>query len=200
MSLSEIDADIIHAFKDGDPKAFDVLFTAHYHHLCYFAMRITDSRGESEDIAKDSFIKLWNGRAGFSSAAAVKSFLYTTTKNAAINFLHRERVKSNYQKEFAYLQDSRRDELILNQLIKSEFLEEIFAEIERLPEKRREVFRLAIFEGLSNQEIADLLKISVYTVKVHKGKAIAELRARFGGKQLVIFLMVSALITQVRSL
>jgi len=192
MSQPEIDADVIHAFSAGDPKAFDLLFMAHYHHLCYFAMQMIDSRGESEDIAKDSFVKLWNGRAGFDNAAAVRSFLYITTKNAAINFLNREKVKNNFQREFAYLQDSRGEELILNQLIKNEFLREIYAEIERLPEKRKEVFRLAIFEGLSNHEIAGLLKISVYTVKVHKGKAIADLRARFGGKQVAVFILLCA--------
>jgi RNA polymerase sigma-70 factor (ECF subfamily) len=164
----------------------------HYRPLCYFAAQLIGDPADAEDIAKDSFVKLWHRHADFDSPQSIKSFLYVTTRNAGINFLRRQKVKNTFSREFAYLEESRREELVLNQLIRAEFMQEIYNEIEKLPGKRREVFKLAYFEGLKNDEIAERLDISVFTVKVHKGKALTTLRLRFSDRQVVLFTLLGA--------
>lgn len=190
MEHPNFNPDIIHAFRKGDPQAFDAFFRLHYRPLCYFAAQLIGDPSEAEDIVKDTFVKLWHRHADFDNPHTIKAFLYVTTRNAGINFLRHLKVKNNFSREFAYLEESRRDELVLNQLIRAEFMQEIYNEIEKLPEKRREVFKLAYFEGLKNDEIAHRLDISVFTVKVQKGKALTALRLRFSERQVVLLALL----------
>ena len=192
MEHPDFNPHIIHAFTKGEPQAFETFFRLHYRPLCYFAAQLIGDPADAEDIVKDSFVKLWHKHADFDSPRTIKAFLYVTTRNACINFLRRLKVKNSFSREFAYLEESRRDELVLNQLIRAEFMQEIYNEIEKLPEKRREVFKLAYFEGLKNDEIAERLHISVFTVKVHKGKALTTLRLHFTERQVVFFILLSA--------
>ncbi len=89
-----------------------------------------------------------------------------------------------------YLDDQQGDELILQQMIRSELMRSIYQEIEKLPEKRQQVFRMIYFDGLKLEEIADNLGISVFTVKEHKAKALAQLRMKFSDEQLMVFFII----------
>ena len=129
MEQPYFNPDIINAFREGDSQAFDAFFRLHYRPLCYFAAQLMGDPSEAEDIVKDSFVKLWHKHTGFDSPHAIKAFLYVTTRNACINFLRRLKVKNTFSREFAYLEESRRDELVLNQLIRAEFMQEIYNEI-----------------------------------------------------------------------
>jgi RNA polymerase sigma-70 factor (family 1) len=183
------DPSVIEAFKKGDPKTFDSFFRSFYPHLCYFASQLIGDSPEVEDIVKDSFVKLWRKHADFDSVGGIKSFLYVTTRNDCISSLRHRRVKNTFREEMVYLQESRRDELILHRLIRAELMQEIYEEIRQLPDKRREVLQMAYLEGMKNDEIAQRLNISVYTVKVHKVKALSFLRVRFSGrKSMLMFL------------
>jgi RNA polymerase sigma-70 factor (family 1) len=192
MDHLEFNPDIIHEFKKGDPQAFTAFFQFHYRPLCYFATQLTGSSAEAEDIVKDTFVKLWYKHADFENPQNIKAFLYITTRNACLNFLRHQQVKESSRKELIYLEASRGDELVLNQLIRTELLQEIYAEIEKLPEKRREVFKMAYLDGLKNDEIADHLGISIHTVKEHKGKALSFLRIRFSDQQIILFILLCA--------
>jgi RNA polymerase sigma-70 factor (ECF subfamily) len=75
-------------------------------------------------------------------------------------------------------------------MIRAELMQDIYAEIEKLPEKRRQVFKLAYVEGLKNDEIAAQMNISVHTVKEHKGKALQFLRLRFSDKNIILFILM----------
>lgn len=190
MEHPEFKEDMIDAFKEGDAQAFATFFKLHYRPLCYFATQLVSDLADAEDIVKDAFVKLWHKHADFSSSKSIKSFLYITTRNACLNFLRHQQVKDTVHKEINYLEENRGQELVLNQLIRTELIQEIYREIELLPEKRKQVFKLAYFEGLKNDEIAGQLGISIFTVKEHKAKALSSLRVHFTDKQLVLFLLV----------
>ncbi len=183
---------IIENFRKGDQEAFAAIFRLHYRPLCYFAAQLVTELSEAEDIVKDSFVKLWGKYADFDNAQTIKSFLYITTRNACLNSLRHEQVKNTVHKELAYLENGRGDELMLNQLIRLELMQEIYNEIEKMPEKRREVFKMAFIEGMKNAEIAQQLNLSIFTVKEHKAKALAYLRLRFSDKYIMLVLLLFA--------
>lgn len=91
---------------------------------------------------------LWHKHTGFDNEQSIKSFLYITTRNACLNFLRHVKVKDTVHRELVYLEEGRGQELMLNQLIRLEMMQEIYNEIEKMPEKRREVFKLAYLEGM----------------------------------------------------
>jgi RNA polymerase sigma-70 factor (ECF subfamily) len=192
MEQPGMNEEIIQNFRRGDQQAFAVIFRLHYRPLCYFAAQLVKELSEAEDIVKDSFVKLWGKYADFDNAQTIKSFLYITTRNACLNSLRHEQVKNTVHKELAYLENDRGHELMLNQLIRLELMQEIYNEIEKMPEKRREVFKLSFIEGMKNAEIAQHLNLSIFTVKEHKAKALAYLRLRFSDKYIMLLLLLFA--------
>ncbi|QEC40623.1 RNA polymerase sigma-70 factor [Pseudobacter ginsenosidimutans] len=188
--INDFDDNLIPAFRQGDQQAFTVFFRQYYRPLCFFAEQLLGSMSDAEDIVKDSYLKLWNKRTAFDQPQSIKSFLYTATRNASLNHLRHQKVKNNFQKEMHYLDDQKGDELVLQQMIRSELMRSIYQEIEKLPEKRQQVFRMIYFDGLKNEEIAEKLGISVFTVKEHKAKALAQLRMKFSDEQLMVFFII----------
>jgi RNA polymerase sigma-70 factor (family 1) len=189
--INEFPDHIIPAFQQGDPQAFTVFFRQYYRPLCFFAEQLLGNMSDAEDIVKDSYLKLWHRHADFDHPQAIRSFLYTTTKNASLNHLRHQKVKDHFRKEMHYLDDQKGDELVLQQMIRTELMQSIYQEIERLPEKRQQVFRMIYFEGKKNEEIAEQMGISVFTVKEHKAKALAQLRMKFSDEQLMTFLILA---------
>jgi len=190
MDHPELNPDLINEFKKGDPQAFSSYFHLHYRPLCYFAAQLVNSQQDGEDIVKDTFVKLWQKHTDFDSSQNIKAFLYISTRNACLNFLRHLQVKESSRKELIYLEEEKGEELVLNQMIRAELMQEIYSEIEKLPERRREVFKMAYLEGMKNEEIADQMNISIHTVKEHKGKALYSLRLRFSDHQIILFIML----------
>jgi RNA polymerase sigma-70 factor (family 1) len=190
MDHPELNPDIIIEFRKGDPQAFASFFHLHYRPLCYFATQLVNSQQDGEDIVKDTFVKLWRKHADFDTPQNIKAFLYITTRNACLNFLRHMQVRESSRKELMYIEESKGEELVLNQMIRAELMQEIYSEIEKLPERRRVVFKMAYLEGLKNEEIAAHMNISIHTVKEHNGKALYSLRLRFSDKEIILFIML----------
>lgn len=188
--INEFPDNIIPAFQQGEQQAFTVFFRQYFRPLCFFAEQMLGSMSDAEDIVKDSYLKLWNKRADFDHPQGIKNFLYTATRNASLNHLRHQKVKDHFQKEMNYLDHQKGDELVLQQMIRSELMRSIYQEIEKLPEKRQQVFRMIYFDGLKHEEIAEKLGISVFTVKEHKAKALAQLRMKFSDEQLMVFFII----------
>lgn len=191
MEQPDMLEEIIPAFRDGDPKAFDAFFKQYYKALCFFADQLLDDMAEAEDIVKDSYVKLWNRHNDFDHPQSIKSFLYTTTRNACLNNLRHAKVKHAYQKEILYLDVQQQDDYILQRMIRSELMQSIYAEIAQLSPKRQEVFRMFYFDGLKLDEIAAKLNLSLFTVKEHKAKALSQLRLKFSDRDLALFLLIA---------
>lgn len=183
---------VIPTFQKGDSGAFETFFTAYYKPLALFADQFIGNMPEAEDIVKDSYVKLWNKREEFDHPKSIKSFLYTTTKNACLNYLRHLKVKDQYQKEILYLNKKQTDDLVLRNMIHAELLESIYKEVNKLPEKRKQVFCMIYFDGMKLEEVAQQLGISIFTVKEHKARALAQLRLHFSDKQLTMFFFLIA--------
>ena len=160
-------------FNNGDESAFQYLFNLFYHPLYFFAKGLTDTRLEAEDLVQDAFIQLWKHREGFSSFRSVKAFLYLAVKNSSRNLYKHKKVEGRYrqgQKEVLG------ENVIFQRIIEAEVLDEVHKALQKLPEGCRKVINLCYFDGLSNQEAATHLKVSVNTIKTHKLRALRILR------------------------
>jgi RNA polymerase sigma-70 factor (ECF subfamily) len=179
MEQSEINPAIMVEFKKGDASAFTTFFQMHYQPLCRFASQVTGSLPDAEDIVKDVYVKLWQKHMDFDTPQNIKAFLFISTRNACLNFLRHLQVKEASRKELLYLESWKSQEVVVNLMVKEELMQQIFAEIENLPKRRRTVFKMAYLEGMKNNEIATHMDIAYQTVKEHKCKALQSLRRRF---------------------
>ena len=183
MRQQDLSNAIILNLKAGHNRSLESIFKLYYNPLCLFAERLTKDRPSAEDIVEESFLKLWARHADFDSVQNVKAFLYITTRNSCLNFLKQEQRDSVSRKQLAYLANDR-EEYVLNEMIRAEVLQKIQSEIEKLPDQCRRIFELCYLEGLKNLEIADLLRISIHTVKNQKARALQVLKLKLGNRDL----------------
>jgi len=184
MRSLQLSNDIMDAFRKGEPKALHSLHKLFYGPLCLFAEKLVRDRLAAEDIVGESFVKLWNKRCDFETLQNTKAFLYISTRNSCLNLLKQERRDNISKKQLAYL-TGEGEEYILNEMIRAEVLQQIMQAIENLPEQCRKVLKLGYLEGMKNQEIADLLQISVHTVKNQKARAIQLLKIKLSDRDLM---------------
>lgn len=155
-----------------DASVLKSLFDDFYVPLCLSVQRYLNCPETAEDIVQECFIKLWQQRGEFRYMNQVKSFLYTTARNSALNELERLKVREAYvnreleKNEQVFFRDT---------LIEGETYRLLRNAIDRLPEQTRRIMQLAL-EGYDNKEIAKTLKIADGTV--HSLKKIAYKRLR----------------------
>jgi RNA polymerase sigma-70 factor (ECF subfamily) len=198
MDSYELSNEIIPAFNKGVPEALHTLVKEYYKPLCLFADRLIKDSAAAEDIVGETFVKLWNRKGDFETVSNIKAFLYITVRNASLNFLKQAKRESLSKKQLAYIAGGQ-EEFVLNEMIRSEVLREIMLEIERLPEQCGKVLKLGYIEGLKNQEIADLLHISVHTVKNQKARAIQLLKIKLRDRDLMAFFFLCSIFAATRN-
>jgi len=188
------DKSLLPEFKRGNTHAFRVVYDMFFPSLCFFAKRLVDNDGEGEDIAADSFVKLLNRHDSFDTLPNIKAFLYITTRNACLNYLRYTQRQHSSKRELNRLQE-KTDEHALSHMVHAEVLREVEFEIEQLPNRCREIFKLIYYERRSADDIAELLGISINTVWVQRAKAIQLIRTNLLKKgmlsALLCFLVMS---------
>lgn len=130
---------------------------------------------QSEDIAAVSLIKVWERRQDFSELKSIQSFLYTTARNAALDYLKSQRVRSKAAKKLLVEAESNDDQVMTYQ-IEAQLLKHVYDAIETLPATARQVFNMVYIDLLTVDAIAEKLNMPVQTVRNNKSRAIQLLR------------------------
>jgi len=156
----------------GKDKTFKIFFESFYPSLYLVAKKYIQEDEAALDIVQDAFVYFWEKRKEIPSANAAKSYLYKTVKNKCLNYLRdkkqNERIKSEDLESEIYFRDA---------IIEEETYQIIHNVIKTLPAQTQRIIELSL-DGLKNQEIADLLSISVNTVKTLKLRAFKSLREK----------------------
>jgi RNA polymerase sigma-70 factor (ECF subfamily) len=179
---------LLQEFKRGNTHAFRAVYDMFFPSLCFFAKRLVDNDGEGEDIAADSFVKLLNRYDSFDTMPNIKAFLYITTRNACLNYLRYSQRQHSSKRELNRLQD-KTDEHALSHMVHAEVLREVEFEIEQLPNRCKEIFKLIYYERRPADEIAGMLGISINTVWVQRAKAIQLIRTNLLKKGMLSVLL-----------
>lgn len=148
-------------------KEFDAYFRNLYLPLGMYALKIVEDAQEAEDIVEDAFMKVWQRIENGDNIENFRAYMYRSVRNECISFLRNK-------KEFVEFDNI--PEIDDETIDTSERDAKIWKAIEGLPEKCREIFLLSKRDGLSNEEIAIEMGISVKTVKNQMTKAFSRLR------------------------
>lgn len=163
----------------GDQDAFREIFQQHYKALCYYAGTIVDDWQEAEDLIQEVFSRLWDKRPEFPNAAALRSWLYVSVRNACLNHLKLKERQQSRERDYAYLAGDTLPDLgaFDPRLAETEIIASLYREIDELPAQCRRIFRMSYLEGKKNEEIAGALSISYNTVRTQKLRALKLIRA-----------------------
>jgi RNA polymerase sigma-70 factor (ECF subfamily) len=162
-------------FRQGEEKSFDAIFHALYPALCLYSFRITKSKEAARDIAEESFVKIWERREQFHRFASLRSYLYTTVRNASLDWLKNFAESAEPLTEEPEMPAGKNR---LECLIEAEVFRQLMSSLDSLPRQRKKIIRMIFFEGRNTREVAEALGLSQSTVKTQKSKAMAYLRKR----------------------
>lgn len=168
----------IKELHNGAQSAIAYFFDLHYQPLCFFSNRLIQNEAEAKDIVAHSFVLLWQKSRDFNTVENVKGFLYKACRNDCLNFI-RDNKRANVAQQLYINQVQQREESVLQEIIRAEFLQILTHEISFLPERPKDVFNMIYFEGKKIDEIAVELGLSVQTVRNHKTRAIDLLKTSF---------------------
>lgn len=179
---------VIDGLKNNDSRVFDYLFNEYYTQLQYFAERLVSNREEAQDIVITAFRKFWGLKDNFQTANNIKAFLYITIRNQCLDFLrYRQRlneVKKEYESHLLSAEEIKQAEHLI---IESDLINKIYKEVQKLPNRCREIFILTYFKGLKTKEIASALQISESAVTTQRSLAIKYLKHAFSQEGYVFF-------------
>lgn len=174
------DQHIWEGIVNGNADFLRHLHDKYYNQLWLWADRFINDKTLTEELVSDCFIKLWNHRKQIIIERSIKSYLYLMVRNRIISHLRSSKNKTEISID---LIPDIPDEAVMDD---QEFYSELYDAINKIPEQRRRILELAVFESLTYKEIAAKLGISVNTVKTQMGRAYKFLKEELDPKSLIL--------------
>jgi RNA polymerase sigma-70 factor (family 1) len=189
--MKQLSDEIFIEFSQGKPHAFQAVFDSFRMRIFYFVKNLIDDSLSAEEITSDTFIKLHRIHDRFNTFNNIQAFLFITARNASLDYLRRrERERQNLAELKTYEEQEGVLPLFAETDIQTEVLQFIYSEIEKLPTKTRQVFKLFYIEGRSVGDIANMMHVSVQTVANQKTTALKLLRMKVLDRPTLIFLLL----------
>lgn len=166
------------ALKRGDIAAYETVFKQYYKSLVVEAFYLLKDAAEAEDQVQQFFVDAYSTNALSSIRTSVKAYLHTAIRNRCLNLLAKQRAEDSHKE--SYLQ-SETGQLIESdiRLENRELFEKMELAISKLPDRRLQALKLVYLEERKYQEAADILGISINSIKTHLRLALEALRKDF---------------------
>jgi RNA polymerase sigma-70 factor, ECF subfamily len=161
------DAILVEAARDGDLEAFEAIVRRHQATIYQVAQRLLDSPADAQDVTQDTFVRAWRGLAGFRGDSAVSTWLYRIVTRRCLDVLATRRPTQELAEDVETIADEPPDRVELRERLRA-----VTRAIATLPAEQRVALTLREFEGLSYQEVADILGVGVPAVKgrIHRAR------------------------------
>ena len=160
-----------------DENAFESLFTIYYKKILHFTTFILKSKELADEVTLDVFLNLWQQRQKIPGISNLNSYIYTSAKNAALNYCDKLSRKPTVSINLVPYDSFIYPENPEQQLIEAEKFEGIKKAISKLPPKCSVIFTMIFIDGIKYREVAEILEISVKTVEAQMAIAIKKIAA-----------------------
>lgn len=178
--------EILHLLKRGDKRGLELLFRQFYKPLVMYAARYVACSEEAEDVVQDVFVKLWEGRRFEVIERNLRSYLYQSVYNCCMDVLEKNKMTRVELSDsvLGFSETETPDDEEWNTR-----MDEVYAAIEKLPPRTREIFMAIVFEGKRYKEVAEELNVSMNTVKTTLSRALTTLREQLSDKAFLLLLL-----------
>lgn len=168
----QTDQQLVERVQQGDKRAFDLLVLKYQHKILALVTRFVHDSHEAQDVAQEAFIKAYRALANFRGDSAFYTWLYRIAINTAKNYLVARGRRppdadiaaedAEYYDGDSALKDNRSPE---RELLRDEIEQVVNRTLELLPKDLRMALTLREFEGLSYEDIANVMECPVGTVR-----------------------------------
>lgn len=187
--MVELDDELMLRFQKGDEEAFSLLVRRHHKPLINFIARFTGDRDNAEDLAQETFIRIYKAADRYKQGRAkFKTWMYIIAKNLCKNELRNRSRRDRYRVDNTTIShhstdgDSEEIDIVATAPANSSYQPEVALQrkelnktiqtaIEELPEQYRYPLILRDIQGLSYDEISDILELRSGTTKSRINRA-----------------------------
>ena len=175
VSRAESERAWIAQIQAGTPHAFDQLIERYSRDLIKFGQLYVQSREVAEEIVLDVFVNIWKMGSRWQPRGALKPYLYGAVRKECFAYQRQRRLVVGEGPALESLAGAEATEQTLRY---KELRHALARTVAAFPDRRRQVFALSRYHGLTYAQIAAVLGISVKTVEKHMGLALKSLRDR----------------------
>ncbi|MDR1172418.1 MAG: RNA polymerase sigma-70 factor [Bacteroidales bacterium] len=185
--------------KHSENTDFEQLFRQYYSTLCGIARGYIRDMVIAEELVGDVFVRYWNNRPHTIIRTSLKDYLFTSVKNACIDYIRTEQKR---QRKLSYIDDDHNivctmladlGENPLDYLISAETEQQIINAINELPGRYRQTFVLCRLDGMSYDEAAQAMGISRNTIKSNLREALTLLYKKLDNIRLILLIFYRSL-------
>jgi RNA polymerase sigma-70 factor (ECF subfamily) len=183
---------LVDRFKNGDQSAFDEMVARYWDRIYAMVNQLLRNTQDAEEVTQDAFIRAHRGLVNFRGDSAFSTWLYQIATNLARNrywyWWRRKRDKTvSFDQSVGPDNETTLAEIIPAEVetpdditVTQEFIDKIGEGMAKLTPKHREILTLRNIRNLTYEEIAQILGLSVGTVKSRIARARESLRAKIG--------------------
>lgn len=182
---ADADLDVVRRVQAGDVAAFDRLILRYRERVYGIVYNLTANREDAADLTQDAFIKAFQSIHRFSGQSSFFTWLYKIAVNSTLTHLRRARLRSFFSLDRLDSEEPVAKEVVAALTDKSgadrdtfvrELQEKLNDAMQKLSIKHRTVVTLFEIDGLSHQEIAEVMGCSVGTVRsrLHYAKQLLQ--------------------------
>jgi RNA polymerase sigma-70 factor, ECF subfamily len=176
------DEDLMQLVRDGEARAFEIVFDRHGSASFSLAYRMCGRRAMAEDVVQEAFLSLWRGGARYDrTRGSVRSWVLAIVHNQAIDALRRgvSRDSRNVAEEGA-AERVAASECTEAEIVRRDEARNVRGALHELPPEQRQVIELAYFGGFTHTQIAEMLQLPVGTIKGRMRLGLTKLRLALG--------------------
>lgn len=172
MSEADADLELVRRVQSGQKNAFDLLVRKYQHKVFAIISRYVHNHAEAQDVAQDTFLRAYRALANFRGDSAFYTWLYTIATNTAKNHLVSmgrrppgDDIQIDDAAQFESAMHLRDPATPERELMRQEIERAVTAAVDRLPEELRQAITLREVDGLSYDEIAQVMNCPIGTVR-----------------------------------
>ncbi len=176
------DEDLMQLVRDGDARAFEVIFDRHANAAFSLAYRMCGRRAIAEEVVQETFLSLWRSGARYDRArGSVRSLVLSVVRNRAIDAFRRTAIRDRRDiSDHGAAQLLASPELTDKEVERRDDARLVRGALQELPADQRQVIELAYFGGFTHMQIAEMLDLPPGTVKGRMRLGLAKLRSALG--------------------
>lgn len=167
ISISGSEKALIAMVKQGDQSAFRKLYDLHIGKVYALCLRLTGNRTQAEEASQEVFLTVWRKLNLYKGESRFSTWLHRLTSNTTLSYLRKQRT----WKERFFSGEQHQKVLDETEYDEPTDISKLDSLLPRLPAQARIVFVLHAIEGYRHEHIAQELKISTATSKVHFHRA-----------------------------
>jgi RNA polymerase sigma-70 factor (ECF subfamily) len=174
------DEELLKAFLGGQERAFEELFERYRDRIFGYLIRLVRDRSLAEELFQEVFLHLFRRASRFDASRTFRSWFFRVAHNRAVDFLRRGERSGNFEELREDVTETKQEVSPEQMVLEAESARFLDQSLYRLSDDHRSVLLLKFKEGLTYEEIAEVVGCPVGTAKSRTHHALRQLRELIG--------------------